>query len=555
MTVSRQKHNARFSVRTFLCTAALTAITVTLGGCGMSMKDMTDYITPSFLDRAEDVQFDHDAKYRAAAPVAAWWREFDDPLLAALVEQSLDTNLDIRRAMANLREARAIASRTGFDRFPTVTADASYARQRLSEGGVSGGAVQDRTLDVYETGFDALWELDLFGRVSQRIAAAEALEASAEADLKRIYVSIAAEVARTYIELRGAQYRLDIAERNTENQQETYDLTMKLANGGRATALDTARAQTQLDLTRASIPPLHAEVQAAIHRLSVLTGQVPDALSADLSTRKTLPSLPVSVNIGDVSGLLKRRMDVEVAAQNLRSAVASYNLSTAEIFPEVNLTGAIGYAATDFDQIGTSSALQWAIGPTISWRAFDMGRVRAEIERDDARAMAAVADYEQTVLRALEDVQTSLSDFTREEERRVILRQAAESAAEAARIARVRFDQGADGFLDVLDSERVLLDAEDSLAQSEISAALDMIGIYKALGGGWQVAPVAMAQGDMPKEMQAQTTPAPESELELEPAQAQDVTPDAPIDALTDAQVQEQKEKQADLSQTDGQSE
>ena len=460
---------------------------ILLSGCA-SMKEITDYVTPSFLQSAEEFQIidDTDAFYKTAEPVAAWWDKFDDPIMSALVQQSLDTNLDVRVALANLEEARAIARASGYDYFPTVTSGASYARTRLTERGVS-GASADRTVNLHQAGFDANWELDLFGRVSQGIAAEKARADAALSGLQDIYVSVAAETARTYIDLRGAQYRLDIARRNTENQQETYDLTLRLAEGGRATALDTARAQTQLDLTRATIPPLEAAVQATIHRLSVLTGQLPDALAADLKDHKMLPSLPDSVYIGTAAELLKRRPDIRSAESTLAAAVASYNISVTELFPVVSFTGTIGYSATDFADIGNSSALTWSAGPSISWRAFDIARVRQEIKRDDARAMAALALYEKTILTALEEVKTSMSDYTQEEKRRAILRGAAASSQKAAEIARIRFDQGVDGFLDVLDSERTRLQAEDSLAQSEIGAALDLIAIYKALGGGWQI--------------------------------------------------------------------
>lgn len=464
--------------------APVLIMSAALAAC-QTFRDYTEPVNPAGTEQT-NLSAENAAFFKSAqAPVAAWWNEFDDPQLGELVEKSLDTNLDVRIALANLFEARSISRKTGFDRFPTVTSGASFDRQ-LNSQETPAGQFNERVQNNYEAGFDAVWELDLFGRVSERIAAQEALEDSALADLQDIYVTVTAEVARTYIELRGAQYRLDIAERNAANQHETYDLTRRLSLGGRGTALDTSRAKTQLDLTRSSIPPLKAEVTAAINRLSVLTGQVPDALRGELSGKKPLPSLPVSVAVGDASSLLKRRPDIRSAERELAASVAQYNVAATDLFPTVNIVGSLGFIATNLGSFG-ATALAGTLGPSLNWRAFDLGRVRAEVNQADARSEAALARYERTVLRALEETQTALSDFTSEEERRATLQDAARSSQQAALIARQRYDLGADGFLDVLDAERTQLQAEDALAGSEISAALDLITIYKALGGGWQV--------------------------------------------------------------------
>jgi multidrug efflux system outer membrane protein len=454
-----------------------------LVGCA-TFEDYTPPDNPKGT-AATDLTAVNTERFIAAAPVASWWREFNDPQLAALVDEALQANLDVKIAIANLYKARAIARESGFDRFPTVTSSASYARERLSREGIS-GAPLDRTVNNYSAGFDAFWELDLLGRVSQRIDAQEALEQAAEADLDHVYVSIGAEVARVYVELRGAQYRLDIAERNAKNQQSTFDLTKKLENGGRATGLDVARAETQLSLTRATIPPLQAEVSANINRLSVLTGRVPDALREDLSGKKPLPSLPVGVAVGDASSLIKRRPDIRQAERELAAAVAQYNVATTDLFPTVNILGSIGFLATNLSSFG-AGALAASVGPTINWRAFDLGRVQAQIDQNDAAAQAALANYGKVALEALEETQTALSNFSREEERRAMLQRAAKSSRTAANLARQRFDQGADTFLNVLDAERTQLESEDALARSEIDAASDLIAIYKALGGGWEV--------------------------------------------------------------------
>lgn len=455
-----------------------------LSGCG----GKRDYIQPDYPSGLEstNLRWANETKFTQLEPITEWWEQLNDPQLTQLINYSFEENLDIRIALANLAEARSLTREVDYDRYPTVTANALYLRERLSDEGVS-GEVADNTVSNYEAGFDAFWELDLFGRVSERIAAQQALEDAVLADLHNLYVSIAAEVARTYIELRGAQYRLDIAQRNAANQRKTFELTETLSEGGRSTQLDVSRASTQLDLTLATIPPLEAQVYSTISRLSVLTGQIPDYLRAELTGVMPLPSIPPTVYVGNAESLLKRRPDIRSTERELAASVSQYNVAVTNLFPVVSIVGALGFLATDISSFGSSSSFTGNIGPTISWAAFDLGRVKAQIAQADARSLAALARYEKTVLEALEEVQTSLVNFTRQEQRRERLRKAARSSAESAFLARERFDAGVDDFLDVLDAERTQLEAEDALAVSEITAALDLIVIYKALGGGWQI--------------------------------------------------------------------
>jgi multidrug efflux system outer membrane protein len=426
-------------------------------------------------------------RMQTAKPIINWWESLKDKQLNDLILQSLNNNKDVQIAIANLFKARQITSESRFDRFPTVTANASYQRSRSSGEVLFGPSKIDSFIvNNASTGFDASWELDLFGRVSMKIKANKALENSAESNLRNVYVIIASEVARTYAQLRGAQYRLDIANRNADNQTETFKLTEKLANGGRGTRLDILRAQTQLETTKSNIPALEAEISANINRLSVLTGQVPNALRKDLKDKKPLPNIPTIVNVGNVADLLQRRPDILIAQNQLKAAIANYNVSVADQFPVINIVGAIGFAATAFSELG-STALVGFVGPSVSWAAFDMGRVRAQIHQKDADAQIAVAFYEKTVLEALEDLQTSVSNFSNEEETRERLKKAAVSSFEAAKLAKIRYEAGVDTFIDVLDSEATLLATEDALAVSEINTVINLISIYKALGGGWEV--------------------------------------------------------------------
>jgi len=424
-------------------------------------------------------------RFRSDEPVEDWWQTLKDQQLNRFIADALTRNKDVDIARANLLAARSILREAGFDRFPVATASGTYQRSRSSEA-LAVGLQGDRNSDNYAVGFDASWELDLFDRVSASVQAAKAREQAALANVRDVHVIIAAEVARTYIELRGAQYRLNIAERNAQNQGETFAIIKQLADAGRSSELDLARAETQLELTRATMPALKAEVVANIHRLAVLTGQVPDALRNELGKVKSLPSIPITVDLGNAADLLRRRPDISRAERELAAAIADYNVAVAEQFPRVNISGALGFAATSLSDFG-ASAVSAAIGPQVSWSAFDMGRVRARIRRNDANTLTALATYEKTVLEALQELQTAVSDFSHEEARRNRLQRAVRASQEAAKLARTRYEAGLDNFIDVLSAEAARLQAEDAMALSEISAALDLIAVYKALGGGgWQ---------------------------------------------------------------------
>lgn len=464
----------------------LTSAILTVTAC----SSFKDYSTPNSPVGLNETRLEQSAsvtndRLASAETVSQWWHEFDDPQLGDLVEQSLQNNLDIRIAYANLDAARAIARETGFDRFPSADVNASATRERASDEAIF--AQSDNTNNIYSAGFDAGWELDLFGRVSNRVDAARAESDAALADVKDAQITIAAEVARTYIELRGAQYRLDIAKRNAANQERTLKLTKDLTRGGVGSGLDIAQAETQLELTQSTIPSREAEVTVAINRLSVLTGQVPDALRDELKGVKPLPSLPVSVNVGNAGDLLKQRPDIERAEKELVAATARYNVAAADQFPAVSILGSIGFLATNLSTFGSGSALTGAVGPSLNWGLLDFGRIRSRIDQNDALAEAALANYERTVLNALEETQTAISDFAQEERRRARLQNAARASVRATTIANQRFELGDTDFLPVLDSERVRLEAEDALAVSETQAALNLVRVYKALGNGWKI--------------------------------------------------------------------
>lgn len=417
---------------------------------------------------------------------AAWWRSLNDQTLNRLVRDALAANLDLRIATARLREARALRSEITFDRYPTVTSQGAYTESRASKALMPSQGNIDRDRELFEAGFDATWELDFFGRVRRSVQAATAEVGAAEAVRRDVIVSLIAEVARNYIELRGTQGRLAVARENAENQRKTLDLTLILFEGGRGTELDTSRARAQLNSTHASIPPLEITIQQAIHRLGVLTGRLPETLLPSLSSPTELPTLPQLVSIGKPEELLRRRPDIRVAERNLAASTARLGVATADLFPRVSFVGSVALEAATVSGLGASGSGSYAFGPRIFWAAFDLGRVRARIDAADADSEASFAEYERAVLEALQETENALVDFGRQRARRDFLQTAAKASAKAAQIARLRYQSGVEDFLTVLDAERTLLEAEDGLAESEIRSAAALIAVYKALGGGWE---------------------------------------------------------------------
>jgi multidrug efflux system outer membrane protein len=422
-----------------------------------------------------------------------WWRSFNDEVLNQLVELATGGNHDLRIATARVHEARALKLETEFDRYPTVTSQASYTRERASEDALvvvepPGGVPEiDRDSNFFTAGFDATWELDFFGRVRRSIEARSAEVEATEAFRRDVIVTLLAEVARNYFELRGAQNQLEVARRNAENQRKTLDLTIAILEGGRGTELDTSQARAQLNSTLATIPILETAIKRAIYRLSVLIGQQPTVLEQELSKPLSLPELPELVAIGKPEDLLRRRPDIRVAERNLASATALIGVATADLFPRVTFVGSIALESDSFSGLFSSGSDAFFFGPRIFWAAFDLGRVRARIKATDARAESALAQYEQTVLLALEETENALVDFGRQQVRRDFLRESAQDSEKAVELAQLRFQYGVEDFLTVLVAERTLLQAQDQLAQSETSTATALVAVYKALGGGWEI--------------------------------------------------------------------
>jgi multidrug efflux system outer membrane protein len=416
-----------------------------------------------------------------------FWTSFHDETLNGLIEDALRANHDIRIAMTHLREARAINGEARLDFAPTVTAGGSRVNSRTS--GRQTFANADRDQNYYEASFDAFWELDFFGRVRRNYEAQSAQVQAAEAGLYNTQVSVTAETARNYFELRGSQQRLQVAQRNAENQNESLRITQARLDAGRGTQLDVSRAQAQLSATLATIPDLEAAVTRSILRLGVLTGSSPESLLSSLNKAQPLPALPETYSIGTPESLLRRRPDIRVAERQLAASTAAIGVAVGDLFPRISFVGRWGFDAVSSGDLGKAGSETFAFGPSIQWAAFDLGRVHQRIKQREAAADGALAQYQKTVLQALEETDASLTDYAKARVKQQHLQSSATASTEAATLARARFDNGVADFLTVLDAERTMLEAQDQLAQSETQTATALLAMYKALGGGFRPLP------------------------------------------------------------------
>jgi multidrug efflux system outer membrane protein len=346
-----------------------------------------------------------------------------------------------------------------------------------------------RQQELYDAGFDAAWELDLFGRVRRQNESARAAAQAAVAARNQAVLSVIAEVARNYFELRGAQNQLGVARRNAETQSRALELVNSRLDAGRGTALDTSRAVAQVETTLATVPPLEAAVDRAMRRIAVLTGAQPNVLRARLTEARPLPTLPAALALGSPEALLRRRPDIRVAERQLASAAAGVGVAVADLFPRVTVNASIGLTAPTVSGLDDAGNDRRSFGPSLSWGLLDFGHVYQRIRGAGARNAEALANYEQTVLLALEETENALSDYARERQRQAHLARAAEASQSASDLALQRFEGGVSDFLTALDAYRTALDAEDQLAASQTRAATALVALYKALGGGWEIAP------------------------------------------------------------------
>jgi NodT family efflux transporter outer membrane factor (OMF) lipoprotein len=413
--------------------------------------------------------------------LANWWMTLNDPILSSLIEQAVAGNLELKEARARVREARARRGVAEADRFPTIENTVSVNRNRSSEETGGTGEINE----LYAFGFDASWELDLFGGISRSIEAAEAeLQASKE-DLRDILVSLIGEVALNYIETRLFQNRLLIAKSNLAVQTETYDITRWRYEAGLTTQLDVEQAGYNMEETRSQIPTLQTGLEQAKNRLAVLLGKPPGFLENALAEIKDIPITPLEIAVGLPADVLRRRPDLRRAERRLAAQTARIGVATAELYPRLSLIGSIGLEALSTGSLFSSHARTSSISPNISWTIFDAGRIRQNIKVQTALQEQALIDYEAAVLNALEEVEGALIAYSDEHIRRQSLVRAVKAAKNAADLAQDQYVSGVIDFQAVLDTQRSLLSLQDQLIFSESEVTSNLITLYKALGGGW----------------------------------------------------------------------
>jgi outer membrane protein, multidrug efflux system len=415
--------------------------------------------------------------------LSSWWVLFGDPQLTRLIERTAEGNLDLRQAQARVREARARRIGAQAGAFPTLQARGSAVRSGSIRAEEAGGGSTARSL--YSGSFDAGWEADLFGGVRRSVEAAGADLQAREEEFRDVLVSLAAEVALNYVEVRTGQSRLREAEANLARQEETLGLAEARYEAGVTDALAVDQARANLEATRAQVPNLRTGVEEAKNRLAVLLGSPPGAVHDELADSKPVPLAAREAAVGVPADLLRRRPDVRASERNLAAQTARVGVATAELYPKLTLSGSIGLETLSAGSFFSALTRLWSFGPRITWPAFDAGAIRANIEIQSAGQERAFAAYESAILNALEQVENALTAYAEEQIRLEALREAARAASSGAELAERRYEAGLIDFLGVLDAQRSRFSAEDQLAQSQGAVTSNLIRLYKALGGGW----------------------------------------------------------------------
>ena len=417
-------------------------------------------------------------------PPIAFWKTLGDTTLVRLVGEGVKSNHDVVAGRARLRGSRAARLQAALDFAPALTATASYTRQRLASASFPGGfgtAFPDQ--NVWDAGLQLSWEVDVFGRIRKTTQARGALIAAGEEDVQDLQVLLASELASAYFDLRGAQDRLQVARRNAENQRHTLDVTLQRLEAGRGNEFDSERARAQLNSTLAGIPELEASIAAVQHRITVLVGGPASGLEQEGEEHQALPALPDSILVPNPDVAVRLRPDVRSAERQLSASNAFVGAAKAAYLPRISIGGGAGYVGSSFDALGNSNRPRYAIGPVISWPALDLGRVKAGV--DVARAQEAEADayYRKAQLQASQEIATAVVTYNKARRSLDYLEAASRASERAAALARLRFDEGATDFLQVLDAERTMLEAQDRLAAGRTAATRGLAQVYRALGG------------------------------------------------------------------------
>ncbi len=414
--------------------------------------------------------------------IKRWWEIFNDPILNQLIKVADANNYDIRIAVARVEEAWAQIGVVSGQRMPQIDVKGSFNRQRTSENGQYPGG---DLFNEYTSQIGATWEIDLFGRIKRQIAAAKAnFEATRELKTD-VMISVYAQVARAYITLRTAQFRLSTSLNNIESQREIVDLTRTRFKYGLASDLDVAQSEQVLAISESTLPPLRTQINTSIHALSVLLGKPPAKLKDLLAPEKPIPMLPQRITVGIPMDLIRRRPDIRAAERFLAAQTEQIGIATTYLYPRLSIAGFFGFLSTDATDAFHWSSRAFSVGGGLNWNIFNGGSVRSLIKVEDARTKQALLKYEKTILKALKEVEDALVRYANGERRVIDLQHSVEVAKRTLDLSLTLYKEGLKDFQSTLDAERVLFEAENSLAEAEGATAINLVNLYRALGGGW----------------------------------------------------------------------
>ena len=485
----------RKSMRRSAYKAVVAALVAMLCGCSVG----PDFTPPdpnlpqkSFFGRPEPAVLEPD---RPPTLDAQWWRQFKDPTLCSLIERVAEVNLDVRVATERLWESRAQRNAAASALLPTINGSGQYTRELMSQNGLIalGSAFNQGkpipyipAFSLWQTGFDASWEIDLWGHVRRQVESAQAQVESSEFQARDTFIATIAELARDYAELRGAEAQIAITNANLASAEEILELTRTRAKGGVVTYLDVENAAAQVESTRAQLPSLLSQESALIDAIGRLLDQPPQALRGELSHTGPQVFTPPRPPVGLASDLARRRPDIRRAEADLHAATANIGVAVAEFYPTFKFNGSVGASALDARKLLEGHSFQYQIGPSVTVPIFDAGRLKSQLELRDAQAREAAINYHKTVLTAWTEVVDALVAYRAEQERHARVRAQAAHQREALALARARYRSGVSPFINVLDAQRSALQAELQEAQSRTTVATNFVTLYKALGGGWE---------------------------------------------------------------------
>lgn len=498
------------------------ALLVLLAGCSVGPDyKQPEASAPGAFSSLTDVQSaqptskPNGAAALSTEALATWWTGFQDPELDSLIERTVAANLDLKIASARVREARANRGISASAQYPTLAASGSAERSRTSANLVNsqfvGGSV---TSNLFDVGLDAAYEIDVFGGVRRDVEAADADLGAAVENERDVLISVLAEVASAYMDLRGFQQRIKLNEQVIAASQETVDLTQSRFRAGLAADLEVAQAQAQLASRQAVLPALRTGARQSAHRIGILLGQSPESLLEELDAIGAIPSVPTDISVGLPSDLLQRRPDIRRAERNLAAATARIGVATADLYPRFSITGSFAFESAKTDNLFSLSSRTWSIGPAVRWPLFTGGRVRSEIAAAGARQEQALFAYDQTLLIAFGEVEDTITNFIQEQAQYRALTAAVDANDRAVNLSTDRYRSGVGDFLNVLDAQRQLYLTQDLLVQSQAQVTRDLVALYKALGGGWAL---PQAKDQPPGQAEPAPTQPPEPSPEAVP--------------------------------------